>query len=558
MAVVATSISYVYIRGNKGETWKIPIFHVPGTTVQQVNAGANFEGSLLYDRERGSSGAYMSGLYLPGENVFTYNTVNVRVVTLTGGNRALQFADGTGGNMVAPFIQEFNLNDHDNHTLNVPAIIHRLGDDRYFISNNTGSGVYKASEWGWIKPTAGSLGYYVAPTNMYTRVFTYSEASEPLADYIMGNGSDRPNTDPLTPPDGPSGPGGGDGTFDFDSTPIDFQDPPNIGAMDAGFINLYVPSSGQLKALASYMWAGAFDVDNFKKLFADPMDAIIGMKIVPVTAAQIGVAGATLAVGNISTGLVMPKALSQYVVINCGTIEILPKWGAYLDFAPYSKLQLFLPYIGFVPLSPDDCMNGTISVRYTVDIFSGACVAQVKCNDHVLYEFGGVCSCECPVTSGQYLNGAIGVLRIVGSVASTIGGMATGVATSGGSNNSKEASGGLSVGAMGSVTSFTSGAESVFGTVQDMLKPDISRSGGVGSSVGIMGHQIPYLVLTVPKMCIPGYQDSMIGYPSYVTKLLSDLTGFVSVASVHLKGILGASENDLAEIENLLQGGVYV
>lgn len=341
------------------------------------------------------------------------------------------------------------------------------------------------------------------------------------------------NTDPYAP-GGISEPDAGDGTFDFTSQPVDFQNAPSIGAYDTGMITIYVPSASELRSLASYLWAGAFDLENFRKLVADPMDAIIGLSILPVTAAEIGVTGSTLVVGNISTLLSMPRANRQYVVIDCGTVQILPKWGAYLDFAPYSKLQLFLPYIGFVDISPDDCMNGTISVKYTVDILSGTCVAQVKCKDHVLYEFSGTCSCSCPVTAGQYQNILLGAFRMAGALGSMAGAAVM--------NNIP-----------GTANAITEAAN----TVLDSVKPTISRSGGFGGSSGLMGHQFPYLILTVPRLCLPERQNQMIGYPSYVTKTLGDITGFCKIDVAHLAGI-PASEDEQNEILELLKEGVYL
>ena len=50
---------------------------------------------------------------------------------------------------------------------------------------------------------------------------------------------------------GASGPGGGDGTFDFSSTPINYPGLPTIGAYSTGFLNVYVPSASSLRSLAS-------------------------------------------------------------------------------------------------------------------------------------------------------------------------------------------------------------------------------------------------------------------------------------------------------------------
>lgn len=328
---------------------------------------------------------------------------------------------------------------------------------------------------------------------------------------------------------GESEPGAEDATFDFDSTAIDFGNPPTVTA--AGMVELFIPSTSDLASLAQYLWAGSFDPDNFKKLFADPMDAIIGLQIVPVTATQIGTAPDTLYVGNISTGLSMPKASRQYVPVDCGSLSIPRRLGSYLDYSPHTEMQLYLPYIGFVDISPDDCMGGSVSVKYMVDIIGGTCVAQVKCNNHVLYEYAAACSCQVPVSAGQYQNIVLGAVR--GAIGLTSGVLGA-------------AGGGL-----------FSGLSEAADAALSMTKPKIQRSGGFGGSSGLMGHQTPYIIYTVPRLIVPGRQNNFIGYPSYITRTLGDLTGYTQIDSIHLSGI-PASQSEQAEIEQLLQEGVYL
>lgn len=328
---------------------------------------------------------------------------------------------------------------------------------------------------------------------------------------------------------GESEPGAEEATFDFDSTAVDFGTPPTVTA--AGMVELYIPSTSDLASLAQYLWAGSFDPDNFKKLFADPMDAIIGLQIVPVTATEIGTTPDTLYVGNISTGLSMPKASRQYVPVDCGSLSIPRRLGSYLDYSPHTEMQLYLPYIGFVDISPDDCMGGTVSVKYMVDIIGGTCVAQVKCNDHVLYEYAAACSCQVPVSAGQYQNIVLGAVRGgIGLVSGILG----------------AAGGGL-----------FSGLSEAADAAMSMTKPKIQRSGGFGGSSGLMGHQTPYIIYTVPRLIVPGRQNNFIGYPSYITRTLGDLTGYTQIDSIHLSGI-PASQSEQAEIEQLLQEGVYL
>ena len=323
-----------------------------------------------------------------------------------------------------------------------------------------------------------------------------------------------------------------EGTFDFESTDIPVPQLPSVGAYDTGFLTLYNPSAVELKSLANYLWSGGFDLDSFKRIVADPMDAIIGLHIIPIIANHPSTAQATLYVGNISTGLTMAKITEQYYELDCGTVDIPYKWGAYLDYSPYTKLSLYLPYIGFVDISPDDCMDGTIRVVYHVDILSGTCLALVYCTSnhgkdgHVLYTFSGNCACECPVTSGQYQNVLTGS---IGAITGVAAGMASG--------------------------NILGGLQSAANSIISMAKPNISRSGGFGGASGLMGIQYPFLVLTVPHMATPEKQNEYIGYPSFVTKTLGDIRGYAEVEITHLDGITGTNAEE-TEILQLLEGGV--
>lgn len=334
---------------------------------------------------------------------------------------------------------------------------------------------------------------------------------------------------------GISGPGGGGGSFDFTSTDIPIPTLPTVGAYNTGFISLYKPTDSELRALAAYLWSGPFDLDNFKKIFANPMDCILGLHIIPTAGSHPLGAASALTVGNISTGLSMQRLSEQYFELDCGTITIDPKWGTYLDYAPYSKLSLFLPYIGFVTISPDDCMGGTIRVVYHVDVLSGSCCVYVYCasnqgaDSHTLYTFTGGCACDCPVTEGQYTNGLFGSLR--GGI-----GLAAGLLSA------------SPAGIMG-------GIEEAANAALSMVKPDVGRSGSFGGSAGLMGIQYPYLVLTIPKMCTPGGQNVYRGYPSFVTEDLGSINGYASVEITHMEN-MSATDDEVSEIMGLLGEGV--
>lgn len=332
-------------------------------------------------------------------------------------------------------------------------------------------------------------------------------------------------TDPYAP-GGDSGTGGGTGTFDGTGDDVNIPALPTLSATETGFITLFNPSLEQLKSLANYMWSNAFDLDTLKKLFANPMDCILGLSIVPVAVPNGGTG--TVSVGNISTGVSMTKAATQYVEIDCGTLNVEEYWGAYLDYDPHTKAEIYLPYIGTHPIAVDDIMGKPVHVVYHIDILSGACSAFVKCGGSVLYTFIGQCSSSIPVTGNDWTNVINGVLSIAGAVGTMV------------------ATGGASA---------PMAVDTIASTAVNSMKPSVEKSGSLSGTGGMLGVQTPYLILTRPRQAVASQQNKFMGYPSFITENLGSISGYTEVEFVHLENI-SATESELSEIENLLKTGV--
>jgi hypothetical protein len=360
--------------------------------------------------------------------------------------------------------------------------------------------------------------------------------------------------DPYSP-GGNSDLAGGDGDFDGSSTPIDFPDLPTLSAVDTGLISLFNPSVAEIKSLATFMWGPPFDMENWKKLFANPMDALLGLSIVPVHVPDGG--QGTVKVGNIDTNISMNKAGSQYTEVDCGTLNVNEYWGAYLDYEPYTHVQIYLPYIGVKEISTDDVMSKSVHIKYHVDILSGACVAYVKCGTSVLYSFTGQCAASIPITGRDYTGVVQSAINIVSSAmgmfamgqsASALGQAANLAKTAG-------ASAKLSAGAARNALGAASGAANIASEAINITKPVIQKSANISSAAGLLGIQVPYMILTRPRQCLPANQNHYIGYPSMITSPLSSCSGFTVVEAIHLENI-GATEEEIAEIEEILHAGV--
>lgn len=381
------------------------------------------------------------------------------------------------------------------------------------------------------KPTSNTFGHvtiYFSDDNEWFWANTSTQLPPYFTEIFSGSKPFKPTTDPYAPGD-ITDKDGGNGDFDATSEPVDIPPLPTISATDTGFLTLFNPSLTNIRDLAAYMWANPlFDVNAYKKILANPMDAILGLSIVPC--AIPATSSKNVTVGNIPTGVSMPVCDSQYLSINCGSINVNEYWGAYLDYSPYTKAELYLPYCGIHPIDIDDIMGKAVNVVYHVDILTGACVAYVKCGDSVLYSYIGQCASSIPVSGSDWtnmINGIINASTAIGSMAAT-GGLTAPMA-----------------------------ASTIATTAVNTIKPSIERSGSLSGTGGIMGNQVPYLILTRPRQALPELQNQFSGYPSFISSYLGDLVGYTEVDSIHLEGI-PATGAELNEIESILKGGVIL
>ena len=332
--------------------------------------------------------------------------------------------------------------------------------------------------------------------------------------------------------------GGGDGDYEGagidDISKIPVPDVPSISVTGCGFIKIYNPSKSQLLSLSSFLWSNAFDIDSFKKLFSDPMEAIIGLGVVPVSPSVGG--SASVKFGDIDSGVSMPVVNNQYIQKNMGTVSVKKYVGCFMDYSPYTSIQIYLPYIGIRELSPDDVMNDTIQLDYNIDVLSGGCAALISTSKKgLLYQYNGSCIANIPLTAINYSGAIQNAVSALGSVATTVVGAVSGAAP---------------LAAMGVAGLATSAANTAVNS-----KPQIQRSGSMGGAAGLMSSQKPYLIINRPRMSVPDKLNTFSGNTCNVTMKLSGCKGFTMIDTIHLSG-MKCTDNERDELMNILRQGV--
>lgn len=335
-----------------------------------------------------------------------------------------------------------------------------------------------------------------------------------LTDVITGNPTGTGTGNPATPPATGSG-----------NSPITAAPTGSASSLWA----VYNPTQAQVNEFGSWLWSSDL-VEQIKKLFSDPMQAIIGIHKVfatPKTGAE-----QNIKCGYIDSGVPAAVVTDQYTTVNCGTINLREYFGNVFDYSPYTEISLYLPFIGIVKLDVADVMRSSITVKYHVDVITGACLADVIVSRDgyggVLYQYSGSAIVTYPVSSGSYASALTGILSIAGGVATTI------------------ASGGaLAPAAIGAAVGMS------------RLHTDVQKSGSFTGAAGAMGAKKPYLIISRPQTAMPSSYKHLEGQPASHYTRLGNTSGYVKVKSVMVNGI-SATDTELDMIQSLLMQGVDI
>lgn len=397
-----------------------------------------------------------------------------------------------------------------------------------------------------------------------------TETVDPFKDF-GNNGEDQGEVDP-----------------DPDDDEIEADPLPQISFADAGFARIYRPSLQQLRDLADYMWTDTTFlqtvINHLKQILENPINAIITLNLVPCSVDVYP--DDEVKVMFIPTGVYMPPIVKQFVEVDCGTVTLQEMYGSALDYNPYTKVQIYLPYIGTVQLDTDEVMGKTLHVKYRIDVVTGLCCAYIDCSGDILYQFSGHCAISQPITSADfsgYINAAIAAGKLVASVAAAgagapeVGSSLLGLPAPHSQNaitkytqTERNPATGRQITAWTDTTEKTvqsrgasfgeiasRGISNTVGSVMNS-KLIIQHSGGFSGNSGyIAGVRRPYLIVTRPRIANPEKYGQYNGRPCMMYLTLGDCTGYTQVQSIQLTGV-SATNTELSEIATLLMSGVII
>ena len=341
----------------------------------------------------------------------------------------------------------------------------------------------------------------------------------------------EPSPDPPDPDPDPDPDGGED---------MPIPDPPLKDGINTGFQEVFLTNKTELQDLAGDL----SDPDIISALerwlgSAQPIDGVLMLNIFPYSG-YIPTSGSVqnIVIGGVTmTHAMALKATRQFIQVDFGTCACPRKFNNALDYAPYTNVSLYLPYIGTIDLPTNAVMNKYIGVCYNIDIVTGTITAFITTgtgnNRKVIMTAEGSCLVQIPVTSH--------------TVSEWINAISVGV------NTATALTTGMPAAKLGAVG---------LGSIQ---KDSISTRSNNTMTAGYMNIHKPAIYVERPKDATPvGYKDT-IGYVTPYVATLSSVSGFCQVKDVHISGLTSdastpcvATKAELDEIETLLKGGVHL
>ena len=338
--------------------------------------------------------------------------------------------------------------------------------------------------------------------------------------------------DPTKPPSGrddkddPNNGGEGDSGNDHREDIEPKQ--PTETAMTLSNVNLYALEKSQLQAfindICSVSWA-EISINTLTGIYNNLTDSIQSIRVYPFAVSDLG---STTIVDRIICGFFEHTAnvnalTSDISIKTAGSYDLKEVFGGWADYAPYTDIDLYLPYIGYTRLDTNLFMKHSITVKYTIDVLCGVITYFVLCDKTtILIKSTKICA-DVPISLASGIDTFTDVTKNVASF--------------GGNLASKRPVGMLT----GS---------------SEVQTPEMV-SNATESGIFYMPTKCAIKIVRPSYTRAKNY-DSRFGYPCYGSYKLSNLTGFTVVENYKSHYTKGIKKEEEDMIKSMLESGVYL
>ena len=416
----------------------------------------------------------------------------------------------------------------------INAIFSALQKSVEFGNTNPPKDIYEYRPDGWIPLNDTSGEFYISFSNLII-TDSLADAQKYISDgtipknYVYDDpnniiGGEPGDDDPNNSSDGSEG---SDHRDD-----IDINTPPD-SAISLSNINIYLLTREQLMAFISDMWNFSWTeltTNMMTGIYNNLIDNVQSIRVMPFAPSDLGTVETvdsiicgwwshTATVPKLGTATNGPGMNLKYA----GNWKFEEVFGGWADYAPYTSIELYLPYYGTLNLDTNLFMGHVLKVEYVLDVLAGLITYFLSCDKTRVITVSAKCSADVPVSLSSGIDTVSDVLK----------------------NEARFVSEAVNLRPVGMVTGSTSVAT-------EKCLNSCSESG-----MFYMPNKC-HVRITRPGYTRASNYDSRYGYPCYGAYKLSKLKGFTVVENYKSHYTKGIKKEEEDMIKNMMESGVYL
>lgn len=318
---------------------------------------------------------------------------------------------------------------------------------------------------------------------------------------------------------------------------------PTVNSVKLSNLHNYWITQNQMQSFYSSVWET--DLTDFVKgaftgIYSNLISNVVSLKFMPTTAENLGGTGDTspviLGFKTYDTLTVQTIGNTTAPIVNIGSYKFAKEYNSFADYAPYTDVKLYLPFVGVVPIDTNLFMGAgggdtaTLNIKAQYDIQSGLITYFLMRNKTMISSVSGRMAVEVPVSLQSGLDTFSTISsNFVGKATSFAGNIATG-------------------NPIGMVADIAQGSATA---------PPQTVFSSVGGDGAFYVHPKCMIMIRHPQYNRPKNYSHVVGFPAYVTKKVSDLSGFNIIKNpvIPLADGMTGAEHDM--IVTAMQSGLY-
>lgn len=318
---------------------------------------------------------------------------------------------------------------------------------------------------------------------------------------------------------------------------------PVVNSVKLSNLHNYWITKNQMQSFYDAVWDT--DLTDFVKgaftgIYENLISNVVSLKYMPAYPAYLG------STGNSSPVILGFKTYDELTVqtigdtvapiVDIGSYRFKREYNSFADYAPYTDIRLYLPFVGVVPLDTNLFMGtggGTPPVLYVkaqYDLQSGLITYFIMRYKTMISSISGRMAVEVPIS----LQSGLDTYK---TVSSNFIGKATSFAGNAIAGNP-----------IGMVADIAQGSATA---------PPQTVFSSVGGDGAFYAHPKCMIMIRHPQYNRPKNYSHVVGFPAYVTKMVSDLRGFNTIKNPVIPLADGMTSGERDMIVAAMQKGLY-